>query len=197
MTTIIKDGTGKGNTAKVNSQNRLFTNAVVLTDDTSKAQEGEAYIIITNIVSLTTDGESGILYLKNNETRDLIIELIGIQSGSSTGAAAVAIGSTILVRNPTGGTVVSDANEMLQTNRNYGSSNLLDIDAYKGGEGKTLTGGVESVIAISSFPGGGGFTTSLVLPKGSSLGIKVNPPTNNTNATVSYSLNVHLDGFND
>ena len=196
MAIIIKDGTGTGNTAKVNDEGRLFTNSITLDDDTAKAQTGDAYIGITNIVTVTSDNESAILYVKNLESRDIVLELIGIQTGVATGASAT-LGITKLIRNPTGGTIVSEAVAMTVSNRNYGSSNTLNADTFKGGEGKTLTGGTESVIAISSYPGGGSFTTTLVIPKGSSAGIKMTPPTGTTSADISLSFNVHLNGFSD
>ena len=197
MTIIIKDGTGTGNTVKVNSNNRLFVNAITLAEDTAKAQEGEAFLMITGAINLTSDNESAVIYFQNQEERDVVVDGIGLQTSFATGSATTSLGTIILVRNPTGGTIISDAVDGLVTNRNYGSNNLLSANGYKGGEGKTMTGGVESLVGVTTYVGGLVLEEPIILPKGSSFGIKVTPPTDNTSADIYVGANIHLNGFNE
>lgn len=196
MSVTIKDG-GSGNIASVNIEGRLFTNSIQISDDTAKAQNGDAYLVNSTDATLTSDNESATFYFKNNEDRDVIITKLAIALGFSTGGAATELVIASVVRNPTGGTVISEAVNALVGNRNFGSNNSITVDAFVGGEGKTLTGGTVLISNRAVAPGIGILDTPLVLTKGSSVGVKIAPTTGNTSMLTATALDIHLDGFSE
>ncbi len=196
MSTTIKDGTGSGNTTKVNSEGRLFTNSAIIEDDSLKAQEGEAFLNASQ-QTLTSANESALIYIENTGTRDIIITRIAFISNFSTGGAATELIGVTIFMNSTGGTIVSDAVNATSSNRNLGSNNELTANIYAGGEGKTITGGTKLLPgARISAPGIGALTSSLILPKGSNLAVTMTPTTGNTSVVVSVAIDTHLNGFN-
>jgi hypothetical protein len=170
MTEMIKDGTGQGYYLKINEENKAEVEAISIPIGLHRAQEGAAYNINTGLISIT--GDSTLLYVKNNEDSDLVIEAIAL--GSFEGITHSDDPYITLVRNPTGGDLISDATAVsLNQNRNFGSQTTLDADAYKGKVGGTLTGG-DDIAILQATPGGRSFyTINFVLPKGASLGIKL------------------------
>jgi len=192
MSETIKDGSS-GNIAKVDTRNRLHTDALIKTSSENENIVGNAYNINSGTINLTTATVSAILYLKNNEDRDLIIKRIFYIIGASTGGAGD-IDITAL-RNPTAGTIVSGATDVdINSNRNNGSSKTITVDAFKGAEGNTFTDGTSQLGTLQSDalintvePG------TIVLPKGSSIGFNITPQTGNTSMDVQIALEVNLD----
>jgi hypothetical protein len=133
----IEDGTGTGDRAKV-KDSRLYTNSLTLGNFENAVVEGNAYNVNTELLSITTDVEHSLLYLKNNSSNDIVLEswFIGTDIGSN--------GSTYgLLRayfDPTGGTIISGGTEIIPVNRKGGDSKLALVDCLKGGEGFTATG---------------------------------------------------------
>ena len=189
----IDDGTGKGNLAKVDSSNRLHTDAVTKVEGVEANLNGDAYNINTGILSLTNATETPVLYLKNNESRSLSIDGIVIGLFGSTGGDASADVYSTIVRNPTTGTTISNANDVsINSNRNYGSSNTLASIAYKGATGETMTNGDDHIIVRVS-PGSRSFLSiNELLQKGNSIGIKIKPPVGNTAMSVYVAVICHL-----
>ena len=76
----IEDGTGKGFEAKVDDLNRMHTHAFNVPLTSFASTRGDAFNISSGLVTLTTAGESGLLYIKNNECDDIsvITEFINI-----------------------------------------------------------------------------------------------------------------------
>jgi len=189
----IIDSTGTKTGAKVDVGNRLFTNALTVEEQSEAAGNGESFNINTGDITLTSATESSVLYLKNNETRDLIISNIIYLFGASTGGSGDIV--VTVVKNPTAGTVISDETAVdINSNKNFGSSITLAADVYKGAEAKTLTGGTDafsSRIQDGKFPYVIG-TGDVVLPKGSSIGFQVTPQTGNTSMILQIALAVHL-----
>lgn len=136
MSFFIKDGTGQGYNAKVFDNNKLAVQSVSQSRlayfaDTEKA----SYLIATGgFISLTTtDTETGILYLKYTGDGDLHITSIRTCSTASN--------KWLLYKNPTTGTLISNATAGISNNTNFGSSNVLPATVYKGADGATLTNG--------------------------------------------------------
>ena len=68
---IISDiGTPYG--ARVTVKNRLSTEAVTKTEQQQAGTDGDGYLVSSPIVNLTSANQSAIIYLKNNELRDLM-----------------------------------------------------------------------------------------------------------------------------
>ena len=102
---IIDDGTGSGYKAKVDSDNRVHTNAISREEVVQSVFLGNGYNINTGAVTITNDTtDNAIFYLKNNGNDDLIVHEILIILGTSTGG--VGDGTLKVFRNPTGGTII-------------------------------------------------------------------------------------------
>jgi hypothetical protein len=67
MAETIQDGTGKGYTAKVDSENRLEVTSVSTQAEESASSKGFSYNINTGIITLTNATKTPVLYIKNNE----------------------------------------------------------------------------------------------------------------------------------
>jgi hypothetical protein len=181
MDLSIKDGSGAGYSAKVDSGYRLHTDAVQRTQSQQAILRGDGFNLSTGAITLTTAGQSAVFYLKNDGDTPLVIKEIGIRLGTSTGGTGSAVIS--VTANPTAGTIISNALALATSfNRNLGSSKAIVGDAYKGATGYTLTGGVSAgVTSTSSFQDAILFDADIfVLPKGTSVGILVTPQTGNT-----------------
>jgi hypothetical protein len=173
--TKIESGTGKGTEAKVGSDFRLWTNAVTRPDGEQALIDGNAYNINTNPVSLS--GTTGMLYIKNNEDKNLTIKAIAVGMGASatyntTGAVTVTV-----IKNPTTGTLISGATTVpITQNRNFGSSKTLVADQFVGANTETITDGSDVLVLYMANAQSRLFATiDLTLQKGNSIGIEVNP----------------------
>ena len=190
MPNVIKSGEN-GNTAKVTSDGLLQTYATNRDSFTQVNLDGDAYNINTGFITLTNAADTPVLYLKNNETRDFLVTAIAVGVKDSTGGTDLA--AITIIRNPTVGTIVSNASAVaINTNRNFGSNKVLTADVYKGATGSTMTDGEDHILVVQ--PDSGRFYASFdeVLPKGTSIGIKIAPPANNTSMIVYAAIIGHL-----
>ena len=170
MSLIIEDGTGKGNKVKVDANNRLHTQAVTETEGLAAIKEGDAYNINTGLISIT--GNATLIYIKNNEDQNLVIEAIAI--GSFEGITHSDDPYLTIVRNPTAGDLISDATAVsMNQNRNFGSSKTLTANVYKGKVSGTITGGNDLGILQVTPASRSYYTINLEIPKGSSMAIKL------------------------
>ena len=165
----IKDGTGTGNLVRVDSENRLSSRAITETETEKAVLDGRAFNINTEFLSITTDVEHALLYIKNNEDRDLIIA--AWFNGTDLGTNGATSGLVRIYYNPTGGTIISDAIAVTPVNRNAGSSRTLAADVYSGGDAKTFTGQDSTAVLYQTQTVGlrAFGNVFLTLPKGSSL----------------------------
>jgi len=188
---VIKDPDGTA--AWVDTEHRILANAISETASSKASDDGDAYNINTGDIVLTNASESTVLYVKNNEDRDLIITDVIFLIGNSTGGTGDLLAA--IFRNPTAGTTVTNANDTeMKSNKNYGSTNVLLADAYKGAQGETLTDGE---ISFRSRLNGaakqyGISTGDIILPKGISIGIKITPQSSNTSTTLEVALACYL-----
>lgn len=191
MAEEIIDGTGSGKRAQVDKSNRLHVHSVGETIAENASQNGDSYNINTGLITMTDATDSSLLYFKNQGENDLQISAVGYLLGGSTGGSGNIFAT--IVKNPTGGTIVSDAIDVaINQNKNAGSSNMLNVLAYKGGTGKTSTGGQDFYYSL--IPSAGRTyvvaTGNIVLPTGSSIAVKVQPQTGNTSMDVQIFLAV-------
>lgn len=177
----ITGGTGAGYQAAVSSTNRLLTSGVADSESVFAAEQGDAYNINTGLISMSANGT--LLYIKNNEDKDLVVDSIAI--GSFEGITHSDDPYITIVRNPTGGDLISDASAVsMNQNRNFGSARTLTADVYKGKSGGTLTGG-NNLAILQVNPGTRNFYgINLDLPKGSELGISLTA--NVTSGSANY-----------
>ena len=188
MSDVIKDGTGKAFTAKVDNTNSLKVRAVTLSEQEEALLGGRAFRIGSGIVTLTSASESYVLYLKNNDLRDIFIyEIVTVLGSSTGGTGRYESGFTL---NPTGGTILSGSATAV-INTNIGSSEVADVTATRGVEGTTASGGAE---IETLYVGAGRVVISdvLILPKGSDIAFKVTPPTSNSSMDISITVKFYF-----
>ena len=188
MSTVIKDGTGSGNVAKVNSDNQLEVNAISSSVQHDSAIKGKSYQIGTGPVTLTSAGHSGVLYFKNNEENDIVMTAINVTSSKMTGSTAEVF-TAVLYKFPTG---LSASTAQTPLNNNFGSSNTLEVDMESGQEAAVVTAGV----AAGSFfiPSATFFNAGIawVFPKGSTIAMGIIPGAGNTSMTLTVTIEGHL-----
>lgn len=175
--TMITDGTGTGLRAKVGDDNRLSVEAVSQSSFERNTTKGDAFNLNTEDIVIPTgvSGDQGLFYVKNNSAMDLQLVgwFIGIRDADRTGATSET-NLFKLVKNPTGGTLLTDAVEAEVVNRNLGSPRVFELDAYKASTGgKTVTGGGSNLLYQYHTNGRTFGTVTLVLPAGASLAITV------------------------
>lgn len=191
----IQDATGQGPGAKVGATNRLYTFAIAENFEEFANKEGDAYNINTGTITLTDAVDTPVLYLKNNEDKDLIVTALAIGAGPSTGAATDANAVITVVRNPTVGTIITSTptDVDMNQNRNFGSSKTLTADAYKGATGDTMTDGDDIIQFYQSENSRLFATLNIIIPKSKSIGVKFDPAASNTSQDVYAALICHLD----
>lgn len=193
MSEVIKDGTGTGNVAKVDENNRLYTLSVSEGYSIEATRIGQNYNLNTGEITLTSANKSAVAYLKNNSDKDFVIEKVLVILGASTGGTGDL--RVDLVKNPTAGTIVSGANNFdVIENRNFGSNKALEGLTYKGAEASTITDG--DLFADTTRTTAGtvvSFDSDVIfIPRGSSIGVEVTPQSSNT----SMGVKVAIIGFN-
>ena len=184
---------GPANTkAKVNLSQRLATSATSRTAAKQSVLLADSYNIISGSIDLTSANETGVLYVKNNENRDLIIEFASIDLGPSTGGNA---GAPVIkfIRNPTAGTLISTATAAdIVSNQNFSSSRVLTADTFKGVEGATVTDGTDHDLRFTRSDREANLVLDVLLEKGDSLAVTVTPETNNSSTLVLVALRAYL-----
>jgi hypothetical protein len=171
---IIENGTGNGNKMAVNGNNEAKTFSITESESQAAAENGDAYNLNTGELSLSSSTSSGLMYFKNDEDEDVVIESIAFGLRDITGGDGFQ--QLYVVRNPTGGTLVdATTNVSMNQNRNFGSSKTLKSTslAYKmTASNQTLTGGNDIVLF---YAGTGRLFASIniEIPKGSAIGLRL------------------------
>jgi hypothetical protein len=186
---IIEDGSGKGYSASVNSENRLKTAAVTEPSALHRASEDKGFNINTGPLSFTTAGT--FIYLKNNEDDDLVIEAIAVGvNGLGTHSD---IGVITIIDTPTGGDLLSDQTAVsINRNRKFGSAQTLVADVYSGKSGGTVTGGDDALLFYQGANGRLFAGINLIVPKGSSIAIKYDPKLSSGTVSAYCALICYL-----
>jgi hypothetical protein len=202
MAEQIQDGTGTGKTVKVDNNNQLHTTSITRSNTQDATIKGNSYNVNTGDIGLTSTTESAVMYFKNDEApvngeTAFIVDSIAIginNLGTTSGMAKITI-----VKNPTAGTIVTNAVAVdMNENRNFGSSNSLDSLIYKGVEGDTFTDGTDIAQFYQSIGSRGFYTLDFDLPKGSSIGVKIDTQTTAGTTNVYAAIIGHrVDGNNN
>lgn len=191
MSTEIKDGTGTGNKARVDKTNRFTVHAVVQDEESEAAEDGNAFFIGSGFINLTTGNESAILFIQNNEEQDLKIVNIIFSSRPSIGGTQTQYAATF-IKNPSGMSA-GTGNSAAITNINFGSAKNLSSSTEIGVEAATLTNGSVAAEFIIEHGKLDDFDAALVLPRGSSIGVKITPPSGNTSLDVEVAFRTFLE----
>ena len=194
MATQIIDGTGSKRKVKVTQNNELLTDAITKSSRDQQALDGDAYIVGSGFVNLTSDLPSAVLYFKNDGNEDLVITrfLIGVRSSVGATLTENHIRG-IIYKNPTGmsgGTGV----DLVINNTNYGSSNTIDATSQIGQEAATLTGGSVYLATVAPLENLTSEEAATILPRGTSIGVVIIPPAGNSTGSgiqISVGINAH------
>ena len=188
------DGTGKGYRQKVDERAFAHVFGVVETEIEDSTRQGLGFNINTGIVNISTDSATrcGILYFYNDEDEDVIINAavswVGTVSGTPTDPPLF-----WLVRNPTGGTTISNATaaDMPGVNSNFGSNNTFKSTTlvYKGADGDgAFTGGSDYALLGGKAESRGSYPElNIEVPRGASIGVEVDLNTSGA-ANVYFAL---------
>jgi hypothetical protein len=177
MAQQLEDGTGSGSRVKVTSDNRLETFSITESRMADiSLRNGKAFIITSDFVALTTTGAfNGMLYIKNTDTsRDLFVDKVRV-CGTGTSMNAM---QCKFYKNPTTGTLISDANDGIVVPSNLGSNEVFTGDIYAAsGDAKTVTNGTQFSQFTIHLPGHTiqEYDGALIIPGGSALAIAVQP----------------------
>ena len=193
MTFILRDADTL-KSAKVDTAGRLETHATTRTQADAQSEVGKAFVLNTKDVVISV--ASALLYMKNNNatlTLHATFLAMGVGVPSTTFAGAMTVE---VLRNPDGGTIISDANTTpIKANQNFGDAGVFsDIDSFVGASGSTITGGTdighftEPASTIGSRLSAG---LTWVMPPGSTVGIRVIP--NLTDGTLP--VNITITGY--
>ena len=190
---IIKDGTGSGKLQKVDINNRAHSYSVSISEAAQALQDGDSYNWNTGNITLTDAVDTPVMYLKNNEDRDLLIDSLALGFKGDTGGSATDMVEITIVRNPTTGTTITNANNAdINQNRDFASSNTFTGLVYKGATGETITNG-DDILFLYSGTGTRLFASiGLHLAKGDSVAVKVKPRASNTSMVMYAALIGHL-----
>jgi hypothetical protein len=186
---------GKG--AKVDDNNRLHTESVNRTVLTEAVFKGEAFNFNTGEITLTSGNESALGYFDYQGSDPFVITEIIFIIGSAAGTLT-SDGIAKIYRNPTGGTIVSNAVVVdTAANRDFSSSISVTGSLFKGAEADTTTGGTlfADTNRGSAFTGTINFDSApILLKKGNSLSVSWEPPTGNTSQTVKIAAIGYISG---
>lgn len=199
MGVTFVDGEGSGREAGVDKRNRVKASSIIETESNYSTSLGLKFNVNTGDITLTNANKTSVLYFKNNDNRDVIVDALIYNLGSSNSGSLDC--KIDILRNPTAGDIITNANDVLigpdvNANLNFGSSNTLECLAYKGATGEAVLSGGGTVITtrnpvptgrILISPGGG-----MILPKGTSLGIDFTPSVGNLSQIVQFALNVYV-----
>lgn len=185
----IQDGTGSSKKAKVSSSNKLSVESVIRSEREEVGILGESYNVSTGFVRLTSANQSSVLYFKNNEDVDLIVTEFLFAVRDSTGGTTRHIRVDI-IKNPASMSSGSGT-DLNISNINFGSSNTVNSDSEIGQEGSTLNRGTTYLLLVAPVDDLTTEVSSTIIPKGSSIGVNVVPPTSNTALDVNVEIKLH------
>ncbi len=196
MATTIQDGTGSKVKLKINSENRAEVQAIILDQEDDAIAKGEGYQIATGSVTFTGSAASAILYVRNEDDTDFILDRAVLVLGSSSGATSTEDWTFQVLRNPlAAGTLVSNAVNAGISNSNHGSANIPLAFCYRGVEGDTIIGGTGAPLPIQQQSNRTVFPLGRRLPKGSSIAFRLTPPASNVNVKAVLVTHFYY-GFN-
>jgi len=176
---VLKDGK-TGNTAEVDTNNKLKTFSTSQPEETTAALNGNTFTINTGDITLTSANESGVLHVNNTDTVPWILTRLFFNVGAST--AGTGFWRLKVIKNATAGTLISGGTTVTPENLNFGRASTLVATSLKGAEGDTVTDGTDVINSI--IPGASTrvliSNNPLIVEPGSTISITVTPPASNT-----------------
>jgi hypothetical protein len=185
--------------AHVTSKQRLSVLAVSETERAHAGSLGWKFTINTGDITITNSTKVSLLYVKNTGVYDMAITRLIINAGTSTDGAGDYL--VDVLRNPTAGDIITNANQVrtgygVGANNNFGSTNVMTGDFFKGAQGETaLSGGDGIPTAMRSNAPNQRLAidlSTIVIPRGQALGVDYTPAPSNTSQTVQIVLALHI-----
>jgi len=177
MSTTIQDGTGTKTKLRITGANRALVQAVTISEEDDAIVRGEGYQIASGTVSFTGATTTGVLYIKNNDDRDFVLDRCVLILGSAVGASSDQDWTFTVLRNPSAGTTITNQLNAGVSNSNHGSNNTPNAISYRGVEGDTITDGGGAAQPIKQSIDRIILPLGRRLPKGTSIGFRITPPT--------------------
>ncbi len=193
MSTSIKSGSS-GDVAKVDNRNRLHVEAVQRSDQEEATRVGDSYNLNTGLMSLTSSGESGIMWMKNTGSEAISVTGIVVIQGPASGSSATDTTHIRMYKNVTTGTLVSvaAAAEVI-SNRNFGSGKTFPGSVYKGVQGATITDGAVHIASLVSPGSRVFFGIDEILNDGDSIAISLEPSDGNARMKCMCAIICHIE----
>lgn len=192
--TMIEDGKGTGVRSQVNQRNRLVTESVVFDREDDAISFGFGYQITSGPVVYTSSTASAVLFMKNLEDVDVVLDRVVLMISTATGATGD--WSHRILRNPEAGTIIDNALPAGISNSNHGSANILNGDGaqiFKGVQGDTILGGTGVPLPVQVQSNRILFPIGRRIPKNSAFAVEITPPPGTTAATSVTVCHVFLD----
>jgi hypothetical protein len=184
---VLKDGK-TGNTAEVDTNNKLKTFSTSQPEETTSALEGDTFTINTGDITLTTASESGVFFVENTDIVPWILTRLFFNVGTST--SGTGHWRLRILKNVSAGTLVSAGTAVTPQNLNFGQAKTLTSTSLKGVEGSTVTDGTEVInsivptdairVLISDNP--------IIVEPGSTYTVAITPQASNTSFLVQTGL---------
>lgn len=184
MATIIQDGTGTGDRLRITPFNRMLAQSVVITEEDDAISRGDGYQIASGLLTFTAPSASAVLYTKNEDDRDFVLDRAVLILGSAVGAGTTDDWTFQVLRNPTSGSIIDNAVAAGISNSNHGSANIPTGLNYKGVQEDTFVDGSGAPQPIKQSIDRIILPLGRRLPKGTSIGFKLTPPDRTTSATA-------------
>lgn len=193
MSTKIRSGTGNSKLLKIDDGNRMHVIATTKNEQEFATENGNSYNINSGLMTLTTDGESGVFYLKNRELIPFHISLVVVIMGPSTTGDTSDTTQFRMYKNPTAGTLIStglaaDTN----SNRNFSSSKTFTSDTFKGATGNTITNGSVHIESLISPGGRVPFPIDEDIGPNNTVAFSLEPNDNNASMKCMLAIIGHL-----
>ena len=183
----VMDGTGSGRRVGVSKAKRLYTDAITETIQESGTIAGDTFNLATGKINFTSATESCLFYIRNLESRDLMITSVFLNTQNGAGSVS---GQPVfkVFRNPITGTIIDTATPVdTISNSNFGSAEILSANMYKGFEGATISDS-SAIIEVPLPPRAAAplaeFNTRVVLPRGAAYALCYTPEAGTTNLDV-------------
>jgi len=176
--TEIIDGKGGGKRASVDNNNRLETFAITESRMADVSyRDGRSFLLTSDFIPLTTTASfSGVFYLKNTDP-DTVIFIDKIRICGTAAVGVMGNLQTKFIKNPTTGTLITNATDAIVVPANLSSNNVLDADCYKGADSNTITDGTQFSQFVVHLAGHTiqEYDGALILEGGNSMSIEVKP----------------------
>lgn len=185
MVDFIKDGTGTGYLAGVNSDNQLMTRATAVEQRLESSIDGNYYEATTGEITITDALETPMVYIKNTDTdpnNRIVVDRVFVDVWETTGGSG---GGTLeYYKNPD----IAGGTDIIPNNSNFGVGDNM-VGEFK----KSMTTQADgsgnhfwwNYVSVGSHVIEEG---RIVIPPGYSFGINYKAPSGNTSQVISINV---------